>query len=258
MCSGMALDRAHERQRHAGAAAGVLDDRTARRSRPSASAASIIASAIRSFMLPVGFCDSSFTENPRAAGRHDAAKRQHRRIANARRGCRVSGRPWSLHRHLAASISRQARFSIVGLLCRRRSGATSGESSGRRQRRPLARMPILISLLPCMWTCWRSTACSIWASRPCWTPADRKRADCGRGLAVPRFEVRTVSVRRRVVSAQGLVVPTLPIGGRKADCVVVPAIGYKMPEPLERALSRRDVRDAADGARARWRGAARR
>jgi transcriptional regulator GlxA family with amidase domain len=65
------------------------------------------------------------------------------------------------------------------------------------------------------------------------------------GLAVPRFEVRTVSVRRRVVSAQGLIVPTLPIGGRKAECVVVPAIGYKMPEPLERALSRRDVRDAA-------------
>ena len=31
--------------------------------------------------------------------------------------------------------------------------------------------------------------------------------------------------------------------------MVVPAIGYKMPEPLERALSRRDVRDAADALR---------
>jgi transcriptional regulator GlxA family with amidase domain len=68
-------------------------------------------------------------------------------------------------------------------------------------------------------------------------------------MAVPRFEVRTVSVRRRVVSAQGLVVPARPIGGRQADCVIVPAIGYKMPEPLERALSRRDVRDAADALR---------
>jgi transcriptional regulator GlxA family with amidase domain len=73
-------------------------------------------------------------------------------------------------------------------------------------------------------------------------------------MAVPRFEVRTVSVRRRVVSAQGLVVPARPIGGRKADCVIVPAIGYKMPEPLERALSRRDVRDAADALRQMARG----
>jgi transcriptional regulator GlxA family with amidase domain len=74
------------------------------------------------------------------------------------------------------------------------------------------------------------------------------------GMAVPRFEVRTVSVRRRVVSAQGLVVPVRAIGGRKPDCVVVPAIGYKMPEPLERALSRRDVRDAADALRQLARG----
>jgi transcriptional regulator GlxA family with amidase domain len=74
------------------------------------------------------------------------------------------------------------------------------------------------------------------------------------GMAVARFEVRTVSVRRRVVSAHGLVVPVRPIGGRKPDCVVVPAIGYKMPEPLERALSRRDVRDAADALRQLARG----
>src|SRR5262249_20106057 len=32
---------------------------------------------------------------------------------------------------------------------------------------------------------------------------------------------------------------------RTPDCVVVPAIGYKMPGPLEQALSRPDVRDAA-------------
>ena len=57
----IALHRADERQRHAGAAAGVFDDRAAGGSRPSASAASIMASAIRSFMLPVGFSLSSFS-----------------------------------------------------------------------------------------------------------------------------------------------------------------------------------------------------
>jgi len=65
------------------------------------------------------------------------------------------------------------------------------------------------------------------------------------GLPVPRFDVRTVGVRRRVTSAQGLSVPVLPVDRAGADCVVVPAIGFKMPEPLERALARPDVRDAA-------------
>jgi transcriptional regulator GlxA family with amidase domain len=35
------------------------------------------------------------------------------------------------------------------------------------------------------------------------------------------------------------------IGARAPDCVVVPAIGYKMPGPLEAALARPDVSDAA-------------
>jgi transcriptional regulator GlxA family with amidase domain len=65
------------------------------------------------------------------------------------------------------------------------------------------------------------------------------------GLNVPRFEVRIVGVRRAVKTSQGLNVPVHPIGRRAPDCVVVPAIGYKMPGPLESALARPDVRDAA-------------
>ena len=65
------------------------------------------------------------------------------------------------------------------------------------------------------------------------------------GLAVPRFDVRMVGVRRRVTTAQGLTVPVRVSDGRRPDCIIVPAIGYKMPEPLERALKRADVGDAA-------------
>ena len=47
-------------------------------------------------------------------------------------------------------------------------------------------------------------------------------------LAVPRFDVRIVGVRRSVRTSQGL---RVPVGrGGVADCVVVPAIGFKMPE----------------------------
>ena len=57
------------------------------------------------------------------------------------------------------------------------------------------------------------------------------------GLAVPRFEVRIVGVRKAVKTSQGLTVPGDGNGWRaKPDCVVVPAIGFKMPGPLgERA-----------------------
>ena len=65
------------------------------------------------------------------------------------------------------------------------------------------------------------------------------------GLAVTRFEPRIVGLRRVVKTSQGLAVPVRPAGTRAPDCVVVPAIGFKMPGPLEAALSRRDVRDAA-------------
>jgi transcriptional regulator GlxA family with amidase domain len=63
-------------------------------------------------------------------------------------------------------------------------------------------------------------------------------------LAVPRFDVRIVGVRRAVKTAQGLNVPVRVIGTRVPDCVVVPAIGFKMPDPLEAALARADMRDA--------------
>ncbi|HEX8944466.1 MAG TPA: helix-turn-helix domain-containing protein [Gemmatimonadaceae bacterium] len=68
-------------------------------------------------------------------------------------------------------------------------------------------------------------------------------------LAVPRFEVRTVGVRRTVTTSQGLGVPVRTIAARTPDWVVVPAIGFKMPGPLELALQRPDVRDATDALR---------
>jgi transcriptional regulator GlxA family with amidase domain len=69
-------------------------------------------------------------------------------------------------------------------------------------------------------------------------------------LPVERFETRIVGVRRSVRSAHGLRVPVQAIGKRGPDVLVVPAIGFKMPEPLERALQRPDVRDAAAALRA--------
>ncbi len=65
------------------------------------------------------------------------------------------------------------------------------------------------------------------------------------GLEVPRFELRIVGVRKAVKTSQGLRVPVLDAGRWAPDCVVVPAIGFKMPGPLEAALARPDVRDAA-------------
>jgi transcriptional regulator GlxA family with amidase domain len=64
-------------------------------------------------------------------------------------------------------------------------------------------------------------------------------------LAVAPFEVRVVGVRKSVRTARGLRVPVHAVGTRAPDCVVVPAIGFKMPGPLEAALARPDVRDAA-------------
>jgi transcriptional regulator GlxA family with amidase domain len=63
-------------------------------------------------------------------------------------------------------------------------------------------------------------------------------------LNVPRFEVKMVSVRESVKTSQGLSVPASGKGWPSPDCVVVPAIGYKMPDPLETALARPEVRDA--------------
>jgi len=71
------------------------------------------------------------------------------------------------------------------------------------------------------------------------------------GLTSPRFDVKIVSLRSKVVTSQGLTVPVERAGGGAPDCVVVPAIGYKMPEPLEKALAKAEVRDAAAVLR-RW------
>ena len=65
------------------------------------------------------------------------------------------------------------------------------------------------------------------------------------GVASLRFDVRLVGLRRRVRTAQGMQVPVLPAdAGPAPDWVVLPAIGAKMPGPLQQALVRRDVRDA--------------
>src|SRR3954465_5885039 len=65
------------------------------------------------------------------------------------------------------------------------------------------------------------------------------------GLSSSRFDVTVVGVRKRVRTAQGLTVPVRPVAKRAPDCVVVPAIGFKMPDALQRALARPDIRDAA-------------
>jgi transcriptional regulator GlxA family with amidase domain len=77
------------------------------------------------------------------------------------------------------------------------------------------------------------------------------------GLAVPRFDVRIVGVRKAVKTSHGLNVPIQSSGTRAPGCVVVPAIGVKMPGPLEIALTRPDIRDAATALR-QWAVAAQR
>jgi transcriptional regulator GlxA family with amidase domain len=60
-----------------------------------------------------------------------------------------------------------------------------------------------------------------------------------------RFDVRMVGVTKTVRTSQGLTVPLQAIGPKAPECVVVPAIGFKMPEPLAAALARPDIQDAA-------------
>src|SRR4249920_1563038 len=64
------------------------------------------------------------------------------------------------------------------------------------------------------------------------------------GLASSRFDVTVVGVRMSVRTSQGLTVPVRPAPSRAPECVVVPAIGFKMPDALERALKRPDIGDA--------------
>ena len=65
------------------------------------------------------------------------------------------------------------------------------------------------------------------------------------GISTSRFDVSVVGVRKNVKTALGLSVPVQPAPKRAPDCVVVPAIGYKMPEALQRALTRPDILDAS-------------
>jgi transcriptional regulator GlxA family with amidase domain len=74
------------------------------------------------------------------------------------------------------------------------------------------------------------------------------------GLASPRFDVTIVGMRKAVKTSQGLTVPVNALAMRVVpDCVVVPAIGFKMPGPLQAALERSDVRDAGEALRC-WAG----
>jgi transcriptional regulator GlxA family with amidase domain len=65
------------------------------------------------------------------------------------------------------------------------------------------------------------------------------------GISSSRFDVTVVGVRKTVRTAQGLTVPVRPVARRAPDCVVVPAIGFKMPDSLQRALARPDICAAA-------------
>ena len=58
------------------------------------------------------------------------------------------------------------------------------------------------------------------------------------GLASPHFDVAIVGVRKAVKTSQGLSVPVATAPMRIIpDWVVVPAIGFKMPGPLQAALA---------------------
>ena len=65
-------------------------------------------------------------------------------------------------------------------------------------------------------------------------------------MSVPKFEVKVVGVRDDVRTAQGLTVPLHVKGWQSPDCVLLPAIGFKMPEQLEKALTRPDIADAGE------------
>ncbi|SEJ44137.1 Transcriptional regulator GlxA family, contains an amidase domain and an AraC-type DNA-binding HTH domain [Variovorax sp. OK605] len=64
-------------------------------------------------------------------------------------------------------------------------------------------------------------------------------------LDVAPFDVSVTGVRKRVRTSQGFTVPVArSLGTGAADWLIVPALGCKMPDTLEPALQRADVRDA--------------
>ena len=69
-----------------------------------------------------------------------------------------------------------------------------------------------------------------------------------------RFDIRIVGVRKTVRTSQGLDVPIILANDSPVpDWVVVPAIGFKMPGPLQAALARPDVSEAGEVLR-QWAG----
>ena len=71
------------------------------------------------------------------------------------------------------------------------------------------------------------------------------------GMPAPQFNVEVVAVRKSVKTSLGLSVPVRSIGRRAPDCVVVPAIGFKMPDALRHALKQPEIGDAGAVLR-RW------
>jgi hypothetical protein len=49
------------------------------------------------------------------------------------------------------------------------------------------------------------------------------------GLAVPKFQVKIVGMRKTVRTAHGLKIPIQPVGRQTPACVIVPAIACKTP-----------------------------
>ncbi len=69
------------------------------------------------------------------------------------------------------------------------------------------------------------------------------------GLSEPRFDFTVVGTRTSVTTSLGLRVPVRPTPRRVPDWVVVPAIGTKMPDPLQEALKRPDIQDGCKALR---------
>ena len=53
------------------------------------------------------------------------------------------------------------------------------------------------------------------------------------GMKSARFELELIGVRRSVTTANGLEVPVVSPNKTAAEVILVPAIGYKMPDQLE-------------------------
>ena len=66
------------------------------------------------------------------------------------------------------------------------------------------------------------------------------------GMKSPRFELEVIGVRRSVTTANGLAVPVVAPKNSAPDLVVIPAIGYKLPDQLEKALARQEIKDVAE------------